>query len=575
MENKEFFKVLYQIADILEIQNENVFRIRSYRKAGQALESVSFNIDRAARENPDAISELSGIGSTIFSIIMEICQTGQCAEHQRLLAVVPLSLLEMSRLPGVGPKKVALFRDRGIRSLSELAEAAQRHELRNLPGIGEKIESRILKAIREQEQTSGQFRIHEALAVAEQVIRHMQEAVNVARISAAGSVRRWKETVADVDVLVASEDPLPVMSRFVDFPPADQILARGETKSSIALSSGMQVDLRVLPQPSFGAALQYFTGSKEHNVILRERAKRMGFKVNEYGVFRISDEVQVAGAQEEDVYRLLGLQFIPPELRENRGEIEAAQAEQLPRLVEESDIRGDLHMHTVASDGKNTVQEMAAAAQRLGYEYIAITDHSQSLAITNGLNEERLLRHIDEIRNWQAANNSPVRVLAGSEVDILADGSLDYPDSLLEQLDVVIASIHSRFNMTADEMTRRICRAIENPHVDILAHPTGRLLLRRNSYPLDIDAVFETARRSKTALELNSDVARLDLNDVHCYKARTMGIPVVISSDAHQAKMLGALRFGVHTARRGWLEPSDVLNARPLPQLLEFLRRTL
>jgi len=573
MENKEFFRILYQIADILEIQNENVFRIRSYRKAGQTLESLTFNIYKISRENPDAIRQLPGIGSTIFSFIMEICETGRCSEHQRLLAQVPLSLLEMSRLPGVGPKKVALFRDHGINSLSELAEAAAQQKLRHLPGIGEKTESRILKAAQERQQTSGQFRIHEALAVAEQLIQYMKEGSNFAQISTAGSLRRWKDAVADVDLLVAGEDPNPVMARFAEFPAADRILARGETKSSIALNSGMQVDLRILPQSSFGAALQYFTGSKEHNVVLRERAKRLGYKVSEYGVFRITDETLVAGAQEEEVYRLLGLQFIPPELRENRGEIEAAQAGLLPLLIEESDIRGDLHLHTVASDGKNTVQEMAAAAQRLGYQYIAITDHSPSLAITNGLSEDRLLRHIEEIRNWQAASDFPVRVLAGAEVDILADGLLDYPDSLLEQLDIVIASVHSRFGMTVNEMTHRICRALENPHVDILAHPTGRLLLRRNPYAVDIDSVFETALRCRVALELNSDVARLDLNDVHCQKAKKMGVPIVISSDAHHAKMLGALRFGVQTARRGWLESSDVLNTRALPDLLEFFRK--
>ncbi len=571
MENREFSRIFSQIADILEIQNENIFRIRSYRNAAQVLESVTFNIHKTAFENPNAIKELPGVGTAIFAKILEICQTGTCAEHQKLLAAVPLSLLEMAHLPSIGPKKVALFQKHGITGLEELAEAARRHKLRDLPGIGEKTEQRILKAIEERRRAAGSFRLSDALETAERLTDYLTAAGCVQQISLAGSLRRWKETVADIDVLVAAEDAGPVMHSFVQFPAIDQVLAQGDTKSSILLSSGMQSDLRVLPAGSFGAALQYFTGSKEHNVALRERAKGLGYKVSEYGVFRSSDNSQVAGATEEEVYQLLGLEFIPPELRENSGEIEAAARGELPRLIEETDIRGDLHMHTRESDGKHTLEEMAAAAQRRGYQYIAITDHSRSVAIANGLDAARLLRQLEQIRDWEAKKSAPVHIFAGAEVDILADGTLDFEDPVLEQLDIVVASVHSRMNMPVEEMTRRICRALENPNVTILAHPTGRLIQRRQPYAVDLDAVFETARRHSVALELNAYPARLDLNDVHCRKAQQLGIPVVISSDSHHVDMLGHIRYGVHTARRGWLRPEDVLNTRPLEDLKAYL----
>ncbi|HEY3131477.1 MAG TPA: DNA polymerase/3'-5' exonuclease PolX [Acidobacteriota bacterium] len=571
MENREFSRVFSQIADILEIQNENIFRIRSYRNAAQVLESVTFNIYKTALEKPEAIKELPGVGAAIFAKILEICQTGVCAEHQRLLVAVPLSLLEMARLPSVGPKKVALFQKHQIANLDELAEAARRQKLRDLPGIGEKTEQRILKAIEERRRAAADFRLSDALQTAERLTDYLTASCRFQQISLAGSLRRWKETVADIDVLVAAKEAAPVMQSFVQFGAIDQVLAQGETKSSVLLSSGMQADLRVLAPESFGTALQYFTGSKEHNVALRERAKGLGYKVSEYGVFRGSDGSPVAGATEEDVYHLLGLQFIPPELRENSGEIEAAARSALPRLIEEADIRGDLHMHTLESDGKHTLEQMAAAAHQRGYQYIAITDHSRSVAIASGLDAARLLRQLEQIRNWETKKSVPVHIFAGAEVDILADGTLDFEDSVLEQLDIVIASIHSRMNMPLEEMTRRICRALENPNVTILAHPTGRLLRRRPPYAVDLDAVFETARRHSVALELNAYPARLDLNDVHCRKAQQLGIAIVISSDSHHVEMLGHIRYGVHTARRGWLGPEHVLNTRPLEEMKAYL----
>ncbi|HEV8132932.1 MAG TPA: DNA polymerase/3'-5' exonuclease PolX [Acidobacteriota bacterium] len=572
MENREFSRIFSQIADILEIQNENIFRIRSYRNTAQVLESVAFNIYKTALENPDSIKELPGVGAATFSKILEICQTGSCAEHQRLLEMVPLSLLEMARLPSIGPKKVALFQQHGIASLDQLAEAARQQKLRHLRGIGEKTELRILKAIEERERDIGRFRLSNALETAELLADYLRNECRFDQLSLAGSLRRWKETVADIDILVGGEDAASIMERFVHFSGSDRVLLQGETKSSIVLASGIQADLRVLPRGSFGAALQYFTGSKEHNVVLRERAKGLGLKVSEYGVFRISDSSQVAGEDEQAVYQVLDLQFIPPELRENCGEIEAAAAGALPCLIEESDLRGDLHMHTRESDGKATVEEMAAAAQRLGYHYIAITDHSRSVAVANGLDEVRMLRQLEEIRNLEVKKSLPVHVFAGAEVDILANGSLDFSDAVLAQLDIVVASVHSRLNMSVEEMTQRICRALENPHVTILAHPTGRLVQRRQPYAVDLDAVFETARRHSVALELNAYPARLDLSDVHCRKAQRMGIPIVISSDSHHTNMLGYIRYGIHTARRGWLRAEDVLNTRPLEEFKAYLQ---
>ena len=570
-ENGEFSRIFSQIADILEIQEENVFRIRSYRRAAQVLESVTFGIASSALENPNAIRDLPGIGPAIFGKILEICQTGSCAEYEKLLQAVPASVLEMLELSGVGPRKIALFYGRGISDLDALADAARRQALRGLPGIGVKTEARILQSIEQRRSAQGRFRISQALEAAELLMESLHGAAGVERLSVAGSLRRWKETVADVDILAAARDSASVMERFTGSSEGRQVLASGTTKSSLLLRSGMQADLRVVPPECFGAALQYFTGSKEHNVVIRERAKRMGYKLSEYGLFRTDDDALVAAPDEAEIYRLLELAPIPPELRENCGEVEAAAAGSLPRLLEATDIRGDLHMHTRESDGEHTLEEMAEAAHRLGYEYIAVTDHSRSVTIANGLDEERMLRQVERVREWNLKRPLPVHVFAGAEVDILAGGELDYRDALLQQLDLVVASVHSRMTLSREEMTARVCRALENPHVTVLGHPTGRLILKRQPYALDLDAVLECARRHGVAVELNAYPARLDLSDLHCRQARQKGVLVAISSDSHHRDMLESLRYGVHTARRGWLGPSAVLNTRSLGELQAYL----
>lgn len=573
MENKELARVFSEMADVLELIEGDPFRIRSFRRVAQALENLSFNVVRTLEEDPKKVRAVPGIGEGTIKRIREIIETGQCQDHVRLKSEIPPSLVTLLELQNLGPKKIALFwKALGITTLEELEAAARAQKLRALSGMGEKSEQKILKSIEEYHRSYGRFRLDDGLEISQAVVDHLQSRVQVKRIAAAGSVRRKKETIGDIDVLVTCDSPPSAIDAFVKYSGVRSVLAQGETRVSVVLSRGLQADLRVLDDDSFGAALQYFTGSKEHNVALRERAKRMGYKVSEYGLFRISDEKKIAGREEEEIYRLLGLQFIPPELRENRGEIELAELGRLPRLIELTDIRGDLHMHTTASDGRESIEVMAAAGKEAGYEYIAITDHSKALAMTRGLDEVRLEAHMQQIDEIRALNPG-IEVLKGIEVDILADGELDLRNDALAQLDVVIASIHSRFNLTEKEMTLRVCRALENPYVNILAHPTGRLLIRREPYPIDLEQVIRVARENRVCLELNAYPARLDLNDVYCKMARDMGVLISINSDSHDRDMLRFLRYGIHTARRGWLEPQDVINSYPLNELKNILRK--
>ena len=581
MDNSFIARTFHDIADLLEIKGENHFRVRSYRNAAQVIEGLPEPIERMVRENEGQIESIPGIGKSIHEKVVEIVKTGTCRFKSELFRELPEGLLDILQLQGVGPKKAQLlYRSLGVASVDALYQAVKSHKLLDLPGMGEKSEAKILKAIKDMQKREGRFRISRALSCAKGYMEHLNKSPGVIEVSTAGSLRRWKESIGDIDILVTGDEGSPEMERvmesFTAYPEVTEILASGETKSSVVLRSGIQVDLRLLDRRSFGAALLYFTGSKAHNIALRDRAKRMGLKVSEYGVFREGDNGRVAGESEEEVYRAIGLPWIPPELRENRGEIEAAIEGRLPTLVEVGDIRGDLHMHTRASDGGSTVEEMAEAAMARGYEYIAITDHSKALTIAHGLDELRLLKQMDEIERVNRklkAQGSKFTILKGMEVDIKSDGSLDLDEEVLGRLDVVVAAVHSKFTMEADEMTDRILTAMASGVVNIIAHPTGRIIEGREPYPVDMRRLMEGAKRHRVALELNSYPDRLDLNDVNLRLAKEMGVMVAISTDSHSARHLENITFGVHTARRGWLEKDDILNTRPLKDLLRILKR--
>ncbi|MFQ5330354.1 MAG: DNA polymerase/3'-5' exonuclease PolX [Thermodesulfobacteriota bacterium] len=585
MENHFIAKTFHDIADLLEIKGENHFRVRSYRNAAQVIEGMAEPIEQMASENDGQIESIPGIGKSLHEKIVEIVTTGVCGFKGELLKELPEGLLDILQLQGVGPKKAQLlYRSLGVASVDDLYQAVKAHRLRNLPGMGEKSEAKILKAIEDLKKREGRFRIGRACSWATGYMDYLKGIPGILEVSIAGSLSRWRESIGDIDILITCDDGLSeregggeeVMGRITAYPEVVDILASGDTKASVVLRSGIQVDLRLLDRKSFGAALLYFTGSKGHNIALRERAKRMGLKVNEYGVFREGDGSRVAGESEGELYRAIGLPWIPPELRERRGEIEAAIDGSLPALVEAEDIRGDLHMHTRASDGGATIEEMAEAAMARGYEYIAITDHSKSLTVAHGLDEARLLRQMDEIEGVNEKfkeRGAEFTILKGMEVDIKSDGSLDLDDELLGRLDVVVAAIHSKFTMEADEMTERILTAMSSGFVHILAHPTGRIVEGRSPYPVDMRRLMEGAKRERVILELNACPDRLDLNDVNLRLAKEIGVMVAISTDSHTPRSLANIAFGVHTARRGWLEKEDVLNTRPLSELLRLLER--
>jgi len=573
MENRELAAMFEEMADILEIKGDNPFRIRSFRRVAEALHSLNFNVAAAIVENPEKVRAVPGIGEGTIRKISEVVATGQCEEHQRLRAEIPASALPMLDLQGLGPKRIGLiWSSLGVSTIDELEAAAREHRLRGVPGIGEKTEASILKGIEDYRRTQGRLRLDQALTATAPLLEHLREDPSVLRLDTAGSIRRRRDTIGDIDILVATSEPEEAIQRFLSYPGIRTVLVGGGTKASITLSKGVQADLRVLEEQSFGAALQYFTGSKDHNVAIRERAKRRGLKVSEYGVLRVEDNQKLAGEDEDGIYRLLDLQPIPPELRENRGEIERAELGTLPRLIEESDIRGDLHMHTTASDGRDTAEDMAQAGIAKGYEYIALTDHSKALSMIGGLDEEAVLRRCREIDRLNEIIGR-IRILKGMEVDILGEGELDLSNEVLAALDIVIASVHSHFNMAPEKMTERICRALQNPYVNILAHPTGRILLRREPYAFDFKEVFRVAIENKVMLELNSYPDRLDLKDAHLRLAKEMGALISINTDSHSAAMLRFMTYGIYTARRGWLEAEDVVNTYSLPRLLAVLKK--
>jgi len=568
LDNHSIARILGEIADLLEIRSENPFKIRAYRNGADIVANHPHDLGTL---DANQLREIPGIGKDLAARIREIADTGDAQFHQELLAEFPPTILDLLHLQGVGPKTVAiLYKELGVKTLDELEGAAKDGRVRALKGMGPKKESLILKAIDERRQHSGRHLLPDTHDAASLVVEYLKEQAPAAQIEAVGSLRRGAESCGDIDILAAGAEP-SLMDKFIEYNLVERVLGQGETKSSVRIRGGFQADLRIVAPDSRGAAMQYFTGSKAHNIVLRDRAIARGLKLNEYGLFQVSDELRVAGTTEEEIYAALGLAWVPPELREDRGEIEAAAVQALPRLIAHADLRGDLHMHTTETDGRNTIVEMAQAAAAAGLEYIAITDHSKALAMANGLDETRALVHAARVRSEDGAHG--VRVLAGIECDILADGSLDLADDCLAALDIVIASVHSAFNQDRQQMTERIVRAIENPHVDVIGHPTGRLILRRSPYSLDIEAIIDAAARNKVALEINSQIDRLDLNDSQARLARDRGVGIVISSDAHSQNALAVTRWGVLQARRGWLTPGDVLNTRPFQEFRSLLRR--
>ena len=569
MDNRAIAQVLGEIADLLEIKGENAFKIRAYRTAADTINAWA---DGVSRLDDRQLRELPGIGKDIATKIRELVDTGTLQFHQQLLQEFPSTILDLLRLQGVGPKTVALlYSSLQIRSVEELAAAAREGRLRAIKGMGAKKESQILKAIEEREKDTGRHLLSDTAATAEDVIAFLRERAPDVEFVPVGSLRRGCDTCGDIDILAVGGDA-SLMDVFASHPRVERILGHGDTKASVRLQGGYQADLRLVPVESRGAAMQYFTGSKAHNIIVRDRAVQRGLKLNEYGLFRVGDDSRLAGDTEEGIYEALDMAWVPPELREHRGEVEAALRHELPTLIAAADLRGDLHMHTTATDGRDDLETMAAAAQRVGHEYIAITDHSKALAMANGLDEHRALAHAAQVRALNGRFDG-LTLLAGIECDILADGSLDLSHDCLAALDIVIASVHSHFSQDEAEMTDRVLRALECPWVDVLGHPTGRRLLKREPLRLNMDRITAAAAAQGVALEINCQVDRLDLNDAHARLARDRGIPLVISTDAHSVAALANQRWGVQVARRAWATPNDVLNALPLGDLRSRLRR--
>jgi DNA polymerase (family 10) len=569
MDNAAIARILREIADLLEIRDDNPFKIRAYRNGADIASNHPHELSQL---DEAGLREIPGIGKDLAVRIREIAETGDAEYHRELVAEFPPTILDLLHLQGVGPKTVAvLYRELGVRTLDDLEAAARDGRVRALRGMGPKKEALILKALDEQKRFAGRHLLPEAHDAAAALVAHLRERAPDAIIEPVGSLRRGCDTCGDLDLL-ASGAPESLMDDFVDYRSVERVLGQGDTKSSVLISGGFQADLRLVAADSRGAAMQYFTGSKAHNIALRDRAIRLGFKLNEYGLFTVADDARVAGEREEEIYAALGLDWVPPELRELRGEIEAAESHTLPRLIDRADLRGDLHTHSTETDGRDPVRAMAEAAREAALEYIAVTDHSKSVAMANGMDERRALEHAERVRAVDR-DGVGVRLLAGIECDIKPDGALDLDDDCLAALDIVVASVHSAFNQDRQQMTDRLLRAIENRHVDILGHPTGRLILRREPYAFDVDAVIDAAARRGVALEINCQVDRLDLNDVHAKLARDKGVRLVISSDAHSRVAFGTLRWGVMVARRAWLRPEDVLNTRPYDAFRAALRR--
>jgi DNA polymerase (family X) len=576
MENREIARVLAETADLMEIAGEDGFRIRSYRNAASAIEGFPERVQDILANPERKVTEIPGVGKGIAGALEELIKTGSFPKRDSLLEKFPPTLLELLKIQGLGPKGIAMVWEHyKVADIDGLERLCKEQKLRELPRMGAKLEEKVLKSIEQYRQRAGRFLMSFGRRVAAELIPYLAETGGIEKIEAAGSLRRGKETIGDLDLLVTGPGAAAALERFAQHPKAHQLLGKGVNKASIQFGlEGLQVDLRALAHESYGAAMQYFTGSKEHNIVLRSRALKLGLTLNEYGLFRLEGNERVAGETEEEIYRLLGMDWIPPELRENCGEIEAALEGRLPKLIELADIRGDLHMHTLETDGRATLEEMAEAARALGYQYIAITDHSKALAMANGLDEKRAVDFAKKVREINKEGLG-IRIFSGLECDIKRDGEMDLAEEALAELDIVVASVHSHMNLEHAEMTDRLMRALESPNVRVLGHPTGRMLLNRDPYPFDFEKVAAEAVRRDVYLEINGSAERLDLSGAMVRIAKALGAKFAISTDSHQTKHLAPnMRFGVTTARRGWLEAKDVLNALPLNQFEDAIRKT-
>jgi DNA polymerase (family 10) len=575
MKNQEIAKIFYEIAYFLEMENVK-FKPYAYEKAALTLEGLEKDVEEIyKKEGFEGLRKIPGIGKSIARKIEEYLNTGKIQYHEDYKKRYPINLEELMKIEGLGPKRLkVLYEKLKIKNVEELEEALRAHKIAILPGFGEKSEKNILEALEFAKRSKGRFLLGEILPKVKEIYEKLKNLKEVERIELVGSIRRMKETIGDVDFLVISKNPEPIMDFFVSLPGAIKVWGKGSTKASVRMKEGFDMDIRVLPKKSFGAALQYFTGSKEHNIALRKIAIEKGLKLSEYGLFRGAKII--AGESEEEIYEKLGLDWIPPELREDRGEIEAAINHKLPKLIDYKDIKGDLHCHSKWNGGQNLIEEIAEYAMKMDYEYVGIADHTKFLRIEHGLDEKRLRernKEIDKFNSKLKTQNSKLRVLKGCEANILPDGKIDIDDDCLKEMDFVIAGVHSRFKMTKDEMTERIIRAMKNPNVDIISHPTGRLIQRRDEYEIDFDKILRMAKETGTILEINSYPERLDLNDVNVKRAKEMGVKMVINTDAHHVDQMRFIEFGIAQARRGWAEKEDIINCWPLEKMLKFLKK--
>jgi len=571
VKNREIAGILYQMAELLELHAENRFKIIAYSRAARAIESLTEDIEQVCRDG--RLEGIPGVGKAIAEKIKEYLRTGRIQSHQDLLADTPQGLAELLQISGLGPKTVFMLHEKlDITNLDELEKAAREHRIRRLPRMGVVREKNILKSIERYRKRSNRILYSTAESIVDEILTYLGGIEGLEHATAAGSYRRRKETVGDIDILATAARPEEIVAAFVKMPLVEEVLAKGPTKASVIMNDTIQVDLRIVEHRSYGTVLQYFTGSKEHNVSMRQLALDRGYSLSEYSLTRLANGQDLFFDQEEEVYQALGLQYIPPELREDRGEIEAALGGRLPRLVEAKDIRGDLHVHSIWSDGRASIIELAQAARSLGYEYIALSDHSPSVGIAGGIGREKMEEKIEAVAE---ANDSleGITVLMGAEVDIKADGSLDYPDDLLERMDVVVASVHMAQQQKERTITGRLISAIENQNVDIIGHPTGRIINQREPSDMDFHAVLEAAAKTGTALEINAHPSRLDLNDVNARAAKEMGVQMSINSDAHDAGQLLNMKYGINVARRAWLEKKDIINAMDLKDLIQFLKK--
>ncbi|MGD0351936.1 MAG: DNA polymerase/3'-5' exonuclease PolX [Dehalococcoidia bacterium] len=572
MKNTAIAKVFQDMADLLELKGENKFKIRAYQRAARAIDYLPKEIEIMLEEGED-LQTIPGVGEAIAKKTIELINTGKLGAYEELKAEFPEGITKLLEIPGIGPKTAnRLSNELGIMSVDELEKAIKDGRVAKLFRLGDKTADNILQQIQALRRKDQRIPIGEALPVVDDVLDALRTLPGVKNLTAAGSLRRFKETVGDIDLMGTADNPEEIINVFINLPQIREVVAKGPTKATVILPGGLQADLRMVEHDSFGSLLQYFTGSKQHNITLRTREQKRGLKLSEYGITDVKTDKLEKFATEEAFYRRLGLQYIPPEIREDQGEIELAEKGEVPKLIELSDIKGDIHAHTDWSDGQDSIEDMAKSAKALGYLYLAITDHSAGRGIAHGLSEERLRKQIQEIIRLNE-HLKGIRIFTGTEVDIRADGSIDLPDKLLADLDVVVAAIHSAMNQSEEQITRRLVGAIENPHIDVIAHPTCRLLGEREPVAVDLEAVFRAAIKYNKALEINSMPSRLDLKDIHIYRARELGVKLIMGTDAHSTTHLSLMRFGIGIARRGWCQPKDILNTRPVKEMLAFLRK--